>query len=297
MFVLGVWPVQAELVVDCRNAHGEGILWSHEHGLLMWTDINGERIWTFEPRSNDARSYPTPGRVGCFAPRQGRPFTQLIAAFADAFALLDLSTGKRELIACFEPELPATRLNDGRTDRAGRLIAGGMDEAALAPISSVWRVDSDLSVRKLFGGVACANSACFSPDGRCMYFADSPTREIVAFDYDPATGAIGAKRLVARVDGIPDGSCVDDEGCIWNAVWEGYRVERWSPKGMRLQVIEVPVRKPTCCTFGGEDLATLYITTSRLMEGEDDLSREPSAGSVYAVRPGVQGIPDQAFAG
>jgi sugar lactone lactonase YvrE len=289
--------VQAELIVDCRNAHGEGVLWSQEHGLLMWTDINGERLWTFEPRSGNKRSFNTPGRLCCFAPRKGRPHTQLIAAFADAFALLDLASGKRETIIEFEPELLTTRLNDGRTDPAGRLIAGGMDETNLAPISSVCRVDKDFSVTMLFGGVSCANSTCFSPDGRSMYFADSPTKQIVAFDYDPLHGQIGAKRLLANVDGIPDGSCVDSEGCIWNAVWEGYRVERWSPEGERLQVIEIPVRKPTCCAFGGEDLSTLYITSSRLMESEENLAREPTAGSLYAFRPGVRGIPDQPFAG
>jgi L-arabinonolactonase len=289
--------VQAEVVVDCRNAHGEGVLWAHEHGLLMWTDINGEKLWVFEPRSRKERSFAASGRLCCFAPRQGRPHTQLVGAFADGFALLDLATGKRETIAEFEPELPTTRLNDGRTDPVGRLIAGGMDEANLAPISSVCRLDRDLHVTRLLGCVSCANSTCFSPDGRSMYFADSPTKKIVAFDYDPVKGELGAKRLLANVEGIPDGSCVDAEGCIWNAVWEGYRIERWSPEGERLQIVEVPVRKPTCCTFGDEDLSTLYITTSRLMESEDNLSREPTAGSLYACRPGVRGLPDPPFAG
>jgi L-arabinonolactonase len=293
----GVVPVRAELVVDCRNAHGEGVLWSHEHGLLMWTDINGERIWTYDPVTGKQHSHKTPGRVGCFAPREGRPSHELIAGFADAFALVDLTTGKRKEIAAFEPDLPTTRLNDGRTDRAGRLIAGGMDEAALAPISSVWRVDADLGVTRLFGGVSCANSACFSPDGRRMYFADSPTKTIVAIDYEPASGELGEKRVLATVDGIPDGSCVDSEGCIWNAVWEGYRVERWSPDGELVQVVEVPVRKPTCCAFGGADLATLYITTSRLMEDDENLRREPTAGSLYSVMPRVRGLADRPFAG
>jgi L-arabinonolactonase len=130
-----------------------------------------------------------------------------------------------------------------------------------------------------------------------MYFADSPTKTIVAYDYDTATGRLGTMHILAKVDGIPDGSCVDREGCIWNAVWEGYRVERWSPDGALLQVVEVPVRKPTCCAFGGADLSTLYITTSRLMEEEDNLGREPSAGSLYAVRPGVEGLIDRPFAG
>jgi L-arabinonolactonase len=284
-------------VVDCRNAHGEGVLWSHEHQLLMWTDINGGQIWTYDPRTGSQNSYRTPGRVGCFAPRAGRPFNQLIAAFEDAFAFLDLSIGKREDIAPFEPELPTTRLNDGRTDRAGRLIAGGMDEAALAPISSVWRVDPDLHITKLFGGVACANSACFSPNGKRMYFADSPTKTIVAYDYEPVSGELGARHVLAKVTGIPDGSCVDSDGCIWNAVWEGYRIECWSPDGKLLGMVQVPVRKPTCCAFGGADLATLYITTSRLMEEEDDLTREPTAGSLYAVKPGVTGLIDSPFAG
>jgi L-arabinonolactonase len=293
----GVEPVRADLVVDCRNAHGEGVLWSHEHRLLMWTDINGERLWTLDPATGTHESHKTPGRVGCFAPRLGHPSHELIAAFADAFALLDLSTGKREDIAPFEPDLPTTRLNDGRTDRAGRFIAGGMDEAALAPISSVWRVDADRSVTRLFGGVSCANSACFSPDGKRMYFADSPTKTIVAYDYEPASGQLGEKRVLAEVDGIPDGSCVDSEGCIWNAVWEGYRVERRSPDGKLIEVIEVPVRKPTCCAFGGDDFATLYITTSRLMEDDDILRREPTAGSLYSVRPGARGLADTPFAG
>ncbi len=291
------YALQAELVVDCRNVHGEGVLWSADHDLLMWTDIHGEVLWTYEPATSEERSYPATGRIGCFAPRRNRPFTQLIAAFADEFALLDLSTGKRETIAAFEPELPSTRLNDGRTDRSGRFVAGGIDEAELAPISSVWSVDGDLRVVKLFNGVSCANSTCFSPDGRSMYFADSPTSEIVAFEYDTASGKLGKKRRVARVDGIPDGSCVDEEGCIWNAVWEGYRVERWSPDGELLQRINVPVRKPTCCAFGGKDLSTLYITSSRLMEGDDILAREPNAGGLYAARPGVRGISDMSFAG
>jgi len=128
-----------------------------------------------------------------------------------------------------------------------------------------------------------------------MYFADSPRREIVGFAYDPDTGRLGNKRTVAHVDGIPDGSCVDSDGCIWNAVWEGYRVERWSPTGKLLDAVEVPVCKPTCCAFGGNDLDTLYITTSRLGEPDERLAKEPTAGSLYAVNPGVRGLKDTPF--
>jgi L-arabinonolactonase len=292
--------MRAELLLDCRNAHGEGVFWSSAHALLYWTDINGELIWTFDPVSESKLSYRTPGRVCCFATRKDRSPTELVAAFADGFAFLDLETGERTSIADFEPDKPTTRLNDGRIDSCGRLVAGGMDEKDLAPISSVWRLDADLNLTCLFDGVACANSTCFSPDGHIMYFADSPTREIAAFEYDPKNGELGEEKIIATLSpgtGIPDGSCVDSDGYIWNAVWEGYRVERRTPNGQLDRVVEVPVKKPTCCAFGGRDLATLYITSSRLAETEDDLAREPAAGGLFSVRPGIRGIADPPFAG
>jgi sugar lactone lactonase YvrE len=292
--------MRAELMLDCRNQHGEGVFWSAEHRLLFWTDIHGETIWTFDPHSGTSASYSTPGRACCFATRKDRPATQIVVAFADGFAFLDLASGKRTSIASFEVEKPTTRLNDGRTDPHGRFIAGGMDEKALEPISSVCRLDPDLTVTRLFDGVACANSTCFSPDGRTMYFADSPTREIVAFDYDPQKGTLGAKRVMAKLapdDGLPDGSCVDGEGYIWNAIWEGYRVERRAPDGRLDRAVDVPVRKPTCCAFGGDDLGTLYITSSRLAETDEALAREPTAGGLFMVRPGIRGIADPPFAG
>ena len=291
--------MQGELLLDCRNMHGEGIFWSAHHGLVYWTDIHGEHVHTFDPVTAQMRRIAVPGRVCCFATREGRRWNEVVAAFSDGFALLDLVTGVRRDIAAFEPSKPTTRLNDGRTDRQGRFVAGGMDDAGLKPISSVWRLDSDLSLTQLFDGVGCANGACFSPDGRTYWFADSPTCAIEAFDYDIATGTPTNRRVVANTaaPGVPDGSCVDSEGYVWNAVWEGYRVDRYAPDGTLDRTIQIPVAKPTCCAFGGADLGTLYITTSRLGESEERLAREPAAGGLFAVRPGVTGLVDAPFAG
>jgi L-arabinonolactonase len=289
--------VRAELTLDCRNEHGEGVLWNALDGRLWWTDIQGKALWALEPVSGKSESFSSPDRICCFAPRRDGT---VLAAFADSFAIFDPKTGRRDDLAPFEPGLPQTRLNDGRTDRQGRFVAGGMDEKDLKPISSVWRVDADMKLTRLFGGVGCANSTCFSPDGRTMYFADSPTRAIVAFDYDTKTGAVGKKRTVTVLpedEGVPDGSCVDSEGFIWNAVWEGYRVERFSPGGRLDRSIEVPVAKPTCVAFGGPDLDVLFITTSRLGSSAELLEREPHSGGLYAVRPGVKGLLDPPFAG
>jgi L-arabinonolactonase len=289
--------LQAELVLDCRNEHGEGVLWNALDRRLWWTDIQGKALWAYDPESGAAERYPTPDRICCFAPRRDGT---VVAAFADGFAFFDPRTGRRDDIAPFEPDLPQTRLNDGRTDRQGRLVAGGMDERDLAPVSSVWRLDPDLKLTQLFGGVRCANSTCFSPDGRTMYFADSPEREIVAFVYDSATGAIGARRPLARLPpdrGVPDGSCVDAEGFVWNAVWEGYRVERFAPDGRLDLTIDVPVAKPTCVAFGGPELDTLFITTSRLGTTTAQLARESGSGGLFSIKPGVKGLTDAPFAG
>jgi L-arabinonolactonase len=291
--------VHAEALIECANLHGEGVSWSTQHQLLYWADIHGRTVWTWDPQAGDARSYPVPGRVCCLADRLGLPWNKVVVGFDDGFALLDLLTGERQTIAAFEPDLPTTRLNDGRTDRQGRFIAGGMDERALAHISSVWRLDTDLTASRLFGDVGCANGTCFSPDGRTMWFADSATGDIEAIEYDLESGTPGQRRIVARTQppGVPDGSCVDSEGFVWNAVWEGYRVERYAADGRLDRVIELPVRKPTCCAFGGKDLSTLFITTSRLGETPDDLAREPLAGALFAIRPGAAGCEDRPFAG
>lgn len=286
----------AELVFDCRNHHGEGVLWSAEHSLLMWTDIHGKALWTFDPATNQAHSHALPDRLACFAPRKGLAWNQILAAFADGFALYDVLTGERRDIARFEADRSRTRLNDGRTDPAGRFIAGGMDEGdPMSPLSSVVVVDHDLSTRMLFEGVACANSTCFSPDGKRMYFADSMTGAIEVFDYDVDHGAASSRRTLVQTGGVPDGSCVDAEGYIWNAVWEGHRIERYAPDGRLDRVVEVPVAKPTCCDFGGPDLDTLYITTSRLGTDEATLEREPLSGSLFAYRAGVRGLPGKPF--
>jgi sugar lactone lactonase YvrE len=286
-----------ELIVDCRNTLGEGLVWDADAQRLYWTDIEERQLWTLEPRSGAVHSLAVPERIGCFAPREKGG---LVVAFASGFAFYDPETGQREDIAPFEPELRHTRLNDGRTDRQGRLIAGGYDEVEGKGVSSVVRLDPDLRVAKLFSGVCCANGTCFSPDGRTMYFADTPAKEIWAFDYEPSSGTLGVRRTIARFDdqpGMPDGSCIDAEGFIWNAQWNGHRVVRYAPDGRVDRVVAVPVLNPTCVTFGGENLDTLYVTTARYLMTAEQLAAQPQSGALFACKPGVRGLPDAKFAG
>lgn len=287
----------AERVVDCRNRHGEGIFWNPADGLVWWTDIEGRALWSYDPARGNSEKTAMQDRVCCFAPRRTGG---LIVAFADRVVFLDPATGAEDLIHTFEPDNPETRLNDGRTDRAGRFVLGGMNEVSGTANSSVISIAPDLSVRTLIEGISCANSTCFAPDGATMFFADTPDREIVAYDYDTATGAVSNRRVHASFadePGLPDGSCVDAEGGVWNAEWEGRRVVRVAPDGKIDRVIDVPVWKPTCCAFGGPDLDTLFITTSRLMSSEDVLANEPDSGGLFAVKPGIRGVIDAPFNG
>jgi L-arabinonolactonase len=289
--------VSAELVLDCRNQHGEGAFWNDQDQRVWWTDIHGKHLWWFEPATGSSGSVPMSDRVCCFAPRRTGGF---IVAFAKEIAFFDPASGKTSRIQRFEPEQADTRLNDGRTDRQGRFIAGGMNEGSGARTSTVVRVDVDGSVATIISEVGCANSTCFSPDGKRMYFADSFVGTIWLYDYDPISGTPADRRVLKDFkgdQGVPDGSCIDAEGAVWNAVWEGSRVIRILPDGTIDRTIEVPALKPTCCAFGGPDLATLYITTSRLQSTGEQLSAEPTAGSLFACRPGVRGIADAAFAG
>lgn len=285
------------LVVDCKNHHGEGVFWNPADGLVWWTDIEGRRLWSFDPVTEHSNSYATKDRVCCFAPRRDGGF---IVAYADHIALMDIVTGESQKLCDFEPENSETRTNDGRTDRQGRFVVGGMNEKSGLANSSVIRVDADLSVSKLFDGVSCANSTCFSPDGRTMFFADTPKREILAYDYDAVAGEVSKPRQLAAFHdepGLPDGSCTDSEGGVWNAQWQGRRIVRVAPDGQIDRTIDVPVWKPTCCAFGGKNLDTLYITTSRLLSDEDMLSKEPLSGGLFAVVPGGCGVEDTPFAG
>jgi L-arabinonolactonase len=286
-----------ELVVDCRNALGEGVLWHPGLGRVLWTDIDGARLWSFDPATGGTESWPVPDRVASFAIRAGGG---LLLALASGLSLYDLASRALTPVAEVEADLPTTRLNDGRCDRSGRFVFGGFDEANRQPISAVYQIDERRRIRRLIEGVAVANSICFSPDGRTLYFADTPTRAIRAYDYDSDAAAVRNERIFAALDdqpGRPDGSIVDAEGCLWNAQVRGGRIVRYRPDGSVDRIVELPAPNPTCLAFGGEGLDTLYITTLRRGMSAEDLAAWPTSGGLFALRPGVRGLPEPAFAG
>jgi L-arabinonolactonase len=286
--------VLAKLVLDCANLHGEGILWDHRDGRIWWTDIHGQKLCWHEPATGKSGQHALPGRLCAFAPRARGGW---LMAFADGVELWSDALRPETTVHTFEPGNPATRLNDGRTDRQGRFVVGGMNEGTGAADSTVIRVNADLSIETLICGVACANSTCFAPDGATMYFADTPDRRIRAYPYGASLGEARLLADLAEEPGLPDGSCVDAEGGVWNAEWDGGQVIRIAPDGSITHRIALPIQKATCCAFGGPDLGTLYITTSRLGMTEAEIAMAPLSGGLFAATPGFRGVQDAPFAG
>jgi len=277
---------------------GESCIWCPTTRRVWWLDILKPCLQSFDPATGTHRVYPLPGpNCGCVALRRSGG---LVLAMPDGLHAFDPETGSLELLVHPEPGKPDNRYNDGRCDRRGRFWIGTMHCDIKEPSGSFYRVGPDRSVQRLFGGISVPNSTAFSPDDRTLYFADTPRHAIWAFDFDIDAGTISNRRVFADLTGskgLPDGSCVDAEGFLWNAQFAGRRILRYAPDGRLDRVIELPVKSPTCVCFGGPDLATLYVTSSTHRHGAEERAAEPLSGSLLALDVGVRGLPEAAFGG
>jgi L-arabinonolactonase len=288
-----------ELAVDGRHVLGEGILWNERTGRLLWTDIESSELWSHHPASGALERWPLPERLCSMALTADD--NRLLLGLASGLAFFDLATGDSARICEVEPHLPSTRLNDGRVDRQGRFVFGmfNQQDDPKHPIGGFYRLNHELIVERLpLGGVAIANSICFSPDGRTMYYADSATRELRCCDYDPVTGAVSNLRIFADADaapGDPDGSTIDAEGCLWSTRWGAGQVVRFAPDGSVDRVIALPAPLPTCPAFGGPGLDLLYVSTATVGMAPQELAAAPGSGGVFVHAPGVRGLPEERF--
>jgi len=295
----------ATICVDSRCTLGEGILWSSRRQALLWTDIQGRSLWQHVPGASRTSRWILPDRLGAFAEcESGR----VLLGFAKSLCVAHLEEADdgpalvfTELVPV-EDSVPSTRVNDGRTDRSGNFVFGTLNEAEdKQPVGSFYQFSAKRGLRRLaLPSVAIPNSICFSPDGRTMYFCDSLDRIIHQCDYDPEQALAENVRPFVKLgpmQGLPDGSTVDSNGCVWNAEWGTGTVRQYTPNGRLATTIEVPAKNPTCSVFGGVRLDELYITSSRQEMSSEDLELVPHAGGVYRASPGVSGIPDQPFRG
>lgn len=288
---------EIECVLECRNRLGEGPIWCGQEQALYWVDIVAPAIHRFHPGSGEHRSWPVPEHVGSLSLREGGG---LVIALQRGFAAFDPDTGEVVMINPCEVDLPENRFNDGRCDRAGRFWAGSLPYTEDRPAGTLWRLEPDHTAHRVLSGVTVPNGLCFSPDDRTMYFTDSPTRRIMAYDFDLATGTPSNPRLFVKVPdeaGWPDGAIVDAEGGVWSCEWDGARVVRYAPDGTVDRVVAMPVPRPTCAAFGGSDLAILYITSASDRLSEAERARWPLSGNLFALHAGVRGLPDPRYRG
>lgn len=270
-------PVPCPIVA----AHGEGPVWDEASGRLLWVDLTGGKLHALDAGAGTVETRDFPEPVCAVAPfADGR----LLVAFAKRIAWVDRASGAATATVCeAEPHLPGNRCNDGKVDPAGRFWIGTMSAGGSVPgAGALYRLDGGRLVPVL-GGLTIANGMGWTADARTMFFIDSPTREVWAFDFDPGDSSIANRRTVVRVPeelGFPDGMCVAPNDTIWVAHWGAGCVCRWDPKtGGLLEKITTGCPHTSSCCLGPD--GSLYITTSRLGLDEQALARAPMSGRLF----------------
>jgi len=291
----------AELILDARNATGESPVWSTAQQALYWVDIPAKRLHRWSPADGKSQSWQTSQMLACIA--QAGNGSWVAAMENGLFAITPHADGSLDsrLLASVTHALPEMRFNDGRCDRQGRFWAGTMlmNMAAGAPVGAMYRYSAGQiePLKAQLDGFIVPNGLAFSPDGKTMYLSDShpDVQKIWAFDYDTDTGIPHDRRLFVDMTehpGRPDGAAVDADGCYWICGNDAGLIHRFTPDGKLDRSLSVPVKKPAMCAFGGADLDTLFVTSIRPV---GDTSDQPLAGGVFALSPGVKGLPEPEF--
>jgi sugar lactone lactonase YvrE len=302
------------LLVDARCSLGEGPRWHRHEHRLYWVDIDQCQMLRWDAASGAVEQRQFDAPVGCFAFRVGGG---MVLGMKDGCALID---GWDAPVVPFGPQVlagkPRHRMNDGRTDPAGRFWVGSLNGAKDVEDAALYRLNADGALTDIESGMTTCNGAAFfaglsrsqanaseSINWRFCH-SDTPSHAVRLYDVDPASGTLSNRRILHQFErgvgpglGRPDGGSFDAEGCYWVAMFDGWRVVRLSPAGEVLRVIELPVQRPTMIAFGGEDGRTAFVTSATTGLDDAALATQPHAGGVFAFRVDVPGVVESAFAG
>ncbi|WP_319229588.1 SMP-30/gluconolactonase/LRE family protein [Draconibacterium orientale] len=285
---------QAELVMDTQSTLGEGAIWNYKTGELMWVDIKKEILNVYNPATGYNKEMFTGQMIGTVVPTESG---NALVALQNGIYHFNMETGAKKLLLDPEADLPDNRFNDGKCDPSGRFWAGTISTKGDREVAALYRFDPDTTIHKMVDKVSISNGIVWSADKTKMYYIDTPTQKVMAYDYDDATGEILNPEVAVNVPselGSPDGMTIDENDNLWVALWGGSAVGCWNPaSGELIDKIEVPAKNITSCAFGDEDMGTLYITSAREATSKEELEKWPHAGGVFKYRPGVKGV--QAF--
>lgn len=293
--------MQAELIVDARNAVGESPVWVPQDNALYWVDIPNGGLQRWSADTGHVHAWKTPEMLACIARhRRGGWVAGMESGFFHLYPHSDGSLDSARL-ASVAHSRNDMRLNDGRCDRQGRFWAGSMvlDMGLNLPEGRLYRYGTGQSgvIEAQLDGFIVPNGLGFSPDGKTMYVSDShPAVQLIwAFDYDTDSGTPSNRRVFIDMNhfpGRPDGAAVDAEGFYWICANDAGLIHRFAPDGRLDFSLAVPVKKPTMCAFGGSRMDTLFVTSIR---PGDDHDPQSLAGGVFALNPNVKGLPEPIF--
>lgn len=283
--------LNAELLLDTKSMLGEGSLWHPKEKKLYWVDIEGKLLHVYDPESRKDVQFDVGSRIGTVVPvKKGGA----LVALQNGIHKIDTKTGKLTFITAPFSDT-SLRFNDGKCDPSGRFWVGTLAMDRRKKGAVLYRMDRDGTIHLMLDSVTISNGIVWTADKKTMYYNDTPTLTVQAFDYDDKTGVITNRRVVItfpRGQGAPDGMTIDTEGKLWIALWGSGTVGRYDPiTGERLQTIKVPAPNVSSCAFGGKNLEILYITTARTGVKPEKLLEFPLSGGLFAVKPGARGVP------
>lgn len=280
-----------ELVSDHICLCGEGPLWDAQNKRFYWIDIVSGQIHCVSAQKQ-LKHFETGQKIGAIGLTESE---KIVAALKNGLYYIDFSNGTMTKIIDPESDKPKNRFNDGKCDPAGRFWAGTMSDTGVAGQGGLYTLERDGVISKKLGGLSISNGLAWNLKTQKFYHVDTPTGQIVAYDYCNETGRISHGKPAVEIpeaEGVPDGMTIDEEGMLWVAHWNGGRVSRWNPNtATKLQEIFVPVSKVTSCTFGGEYLDDLYVTTAKVGLDEKELDEQPLAGATFLFKKiGARGV-------
>lgn len=278
------------------NDLGEGPLWHHRERVLYWIDIANPSLHRLDPKTQEYRCWAMPDYIGAVVPRHSGG---VIVTVGNRIYSVDIPSGKMTVLAQIEPWNDELRMNDGKCDRQGRFWIGVAHLDKNNPKGGLYRLDPDMRLTQMEQGITISNGLGFSPDDKTFYYTDGLKYRVYCYDFDPSTGTIYNRRVFVQLDESPiepDGLCVDSQGYIWQAQWNGGCVVRYRSNGEIDTWVDLPVSRPTSCIFGGEDLNILYVTSCSKGLGEEKRLPPPSGG-LFAVHVGVKGLSEPEFMG
>jgi sugar lactone lactonase YvrE len=285
------------VVVDQVFDHPEGLVWDASNDRLLWVDIFAGLVLSHDLAAGPLQTWEVGRAVGAVAPR--REGGGLVCAVREGFGFLS-AQGEFSLVTSQLSDRPYLQMNDGAVDARGRFWAGTtcLEPGTYQGAGALYCLDPvTLEAAEHLRGVDVSNGIGWSPDGSRCYYIDTPRKRVDVYPFDADSAEpLGARETLVEVDGVPDGLAVDSLGCIWVAMCGGWEVLRFTPSGRLDRVVRMPGSLVTTCCFGGPDLRTLFIAVSS--RGLDDSSlRSEKAGYIFALDPGVQGLPSPEFLG